>query len=189
MGEEDLAGKMAGRLLHVGPDAGSGRQGEDVAGLQVDAERLPILIAALFTEEHEVTVVMEPSVEGGDVAVGHAGDRPRLCHVADRAHPEVQDLVDRREEGDACAVGADAHPRPRGVGEQKPARYQRNGGGARAGGLRADGGHAMQVQARPRGGGDQKLASTEGWPFHRVSFDTQCVSHESGSALSARLRP
>ena len=107
MGQQDLAGEVAGRLLHVGPDAGPGRQGEDVASLQVDAERLPILIAALFTEEHEVTVVVEPRVEGEDAAVGHAGYRPSLCHVADRAHPEVQDLVDRRQEGDPCAVGAE----------------------------------------------------------------------------------
>ena len=166
VGEQDLAGEVAGRLLHVGPDAGPGRQRENVTGLQINAKRLPVLVAALFTEEDHVTVVVEPRIEGGDIAVGHAGDGPRLCHIADRAHPQVQDLVDRGEEGEPSTVGADARPRPRRLGEQQPARDQRDGPDARAGRLRTDGGDTVQEQARSGGGADEELASTERAPVH-----------------------
>jgi hypothetical protein len=91
VGEQDLAGKVAGRLLHMGPHARAGREGDDVAGLHVDAERLPILIATVFTKEHQVTVVVRPRVIEEDAAVGHVGHRS-----CGRCRTEVGEVTNRR---------------------------------------------------------------------------------------------
>jgi hypothetical protein len=37
--------------------------------------------------------------------------------------------------------------------------------------------------------GVARVASTEGWPFQRVSFNTQCLSHEAVPRSPARLLP
>ena len=60
MGEQQLAGKARRGLLDEGQHAGSRRQGADVAGLDVDAMGLPVLVAALLAEEHDMAVVVRP---------------------------------------------------------------------------------------------------------------------------------
>jgi hypothetical protein len=87
---------------------------------------LPVLVAALLAEEHDVPVVVEPDQPGPEIPVGHASERARLRHVPDRTDPQVQHAGKGSQKCQSESVRADADDRPVGIGEQEQAGQQRH---------------------------------------------------------------
>ena len=184
VGDQQLVGKMSRDLLDVGLDARRRREGQGLAGLDVDAVGLPVLVAAVLPEENDVATAGQPDQPGGEVAVGHPGERPRLGDVGERADPEVQPTVEGRQEGEATSVRAQAHDRSVGAGKQHATGDEPDGRQRRR---RA--GMAKQ-SARAGGGAEQELATGRpleahaGEPVRSISSTAANVSTKLSSSLS-----
>ena len=87
VGDQELIGEVARRLLDVRLDAGTRREGEDIARVHIDAMGLPVLVSTLISKERHVAIVVEPHDPGAQVAVGHPGERTRLREIVDLADP------------------------------------------------------------------------------------------------------
>src|SRR5262249_29610918 len=68
--DQELVGEMMRDLLDEAGHARRRRERQTIADLQVDAMGLPVLVAPLFTEVHDVTIVMQPYQPGAEIAVG-----------------------------------------------------------------------------------------------------------------------
>ena len=186
--DQQLVREVAGDLLDVAFDARPWCEGEDVACLQIDTMGLPVLVAALLAEEHDITVIGQPYEPGAEGTVGHPRERPRLLDVRDRPDPQVQHAIDRRQEGDAPAVRTDADHRPVGVGEQEAAGNQWHGdGGSPCRRLpprrpRPQGRGTAEQPRGAYGGGKKKLATIERLVMHR--YGPSARSSASGSEKS-----
>ena len=112
------------RPARCAPDLLEGREVALGAGREVDRVDVPVLVAALVLQVEDVRVVEGPEVDA-DAAAGVLGDRLGGRQVADRRDPDVQHAVDRRQPGEAGAVGADGDRGALGVAEQQLAREQR----------------------------------------------------------------
>src|SRR5262245_5569278 len=87
--DQELVGEMMRDLLDEAGHARRRRERQTIAGFQVDAMGLPVLVAPLLTEVHDVTMVVQPYQHGAEIAAGDLRKWPRRLHHAQRAHPNT----------------------------------------------------------------------------------------------------
>jgi hypothetical protein len=127
--DRERVGEVATDVGDGGANPVEGREVDLVAGGEIHRVGPPVLVAAAVLQIDQVRRVGHPEVLP-DAAVGVLGDRLRRREVPHRRHPDVEDALDRRQPRDLRAVGADLHPRPIGIAEERRPGNQRHRVGA-----------------------------------------------------------